>query len=79
MIAYVAAQFKPLEKRLMRFLVTTYFKHYHWRRDCVGLHNDGRVRAVAWTDFIQGLIMVFGLIVLSIAAMICLGGFPPDV
>ena len=35
----------------------------------------GGFRAVAWTDFIQGLIMVFGLVILSLAALVELGGF----
>ena len=35
----------------------------------------GGVRAVAWTDFIQGLIMVLGLILVSLIAVDSLGGF----
>ena len=34
----------------------------------------GGFRAVAWTDFIQGLIMVVGLAILSLAALVELGG-----
>ncbi|PIZ25838.1 MAG: symporter, partial [Chloroflexi bacterium CG_4_10_14_0_8_um_filter_57_5] len=32
-------------------------------------------RAVAWTDFVQGLIMACGLVLLSLVALNALGGF----
>ncbi len=41
----------------------------------LGYTMMGGVRAVAWTDFIQGLIMVFGLVVVSLMAVQSLGGF----
>ena len=39
----------------------------------LGYTMMGGVRAVAWTDFIQGLIMVFGLVVVSLMSMESLG------
>ena len=41
----------------------------------LGYTMMGGVRAVAWTDFIQGLIMVFSLVVVSLVAVQNLGGF----
>lgn len=41
----------------------------------LGYTMMGGVRAVAWIDFIQGIIMVFGLVVVSVVAMQSLGGF----
>ena len=41
----------------------------------LGYTMMGGVRAVAWTDFIQGIIMVFGLVVVSVVAMQSLGRF----
>ncbi len=35
----------------------------------------GGFRAVAWTDLIQGILMVIGLVVLSLTALVELGGF----
>ena len=77
MIAYVAAQFTAIGKTFDAvFGVPHILSITIGGAIVLGYTMMGGVRAVAWTDFIQGLIMVFGLIVLSIAAMSSLGGFP---
>jgi len=75
MIAYVSAQFTAIGKTfdavfgVPRFLSITIGGFI-----VLGYTIMGGVRAVAWTDFIQGLIMIFSLIVLSLVAMQNLGG-----
>ena len=77
MIAYVAAQFTAIGKTFDAVFGVPHILSITIGGSIVlGYTMMGGVRAVAWTDFIQGLIMVFGLIVLSIAAMSSLGGFP---
>ena len=77
MIAYVAAQFTAIGKTFnVIFGVPHILSVPIGGAIVLGYTMMGGVRAVAWTDFIQGLIMVFGLIVLSMAAMRSLGGFP---
>ena len=76
MIAYVAAQFTAIGKTFDAvFGIPHILSITIGGAIVLGYTMMGGVRAVAWTDFIQGLIMVFGLIVLSIAAMSSLGGF----
>ena len=76
MIAYVAAQFTAIGKTFEAvFGVPHILSITIGGAIVLGYTMMGGVRAVAWTDFIQGLIMVFGLIVLSMTAMSSLGGF----
>ncbi|MEC7786204.1 MAG: sodium/proline symporter [Nitrospinota bacterium] len=77
MIAYVAAQFTAIGKMFDAIFGVPHILSITIGGAIVlGYTMMGGVRAVAWTDFIQGLIMVFGLLVLSIAATSSLGGFP---
>ncbi len=41
----------------------------------IGYTMTGGFRAVAWTDFVQGIIMACGLVLLSFVALNALGGF----
>lgn len=76
MMAYVAAQFTAIGKTF-----DAIFGIPHLLSISVGgvivltYTMMGGVRAVAWTDFAQGIIMVFGLVVLSWVALTGLGGF----
>lgn len=76
MMAYVAAQFTAIGK-----IFDAVFGAPHILSITIGgaivlgYTMMGGARAVAWTDFIQGLIMVFGLVVLSLVALQSLGGF----
>lgn len=76
MMAYVAAQFTAIGKTF-----DAIFGVSHWMSISVGgaiviLYTMmGGFRAVVWTDFIQGLIMVFGIALLASVALWHLGGF----
>ena len=77
MIAYVAAQFIAIGKTFDAvFGVPHILSITIGGAIVLGYTMMGGVRAVALTDFIQGIIMVCGLIVLSLAAMRSLGGVP---
>ncbi|MBC8285086.1 MAG: sodium/proline symporter [Nitrospinae bacterium] len=76
MMAYVAAQFTAIGKTFDAIFGVPHILSITIGGVIVlGYTMMGGVRAVAWTDFIQGLIMVFGLVVLSLVAMQSLGGF----
>ena len=76
MMAYVAAQFTAIGKTFDAIFDISHFVSIPIGGAIIILYTMmGGFHAVAWTDFIQGLIMVFGLVVLSLAALIKLGGF----
>jgi len=76
MMAYVAAQFTAIGKTFDAIFGVQHLISISVGGVIVlGYTMMGGVRAVAWTDFIQGLIMVFGLVVVSVVAMQSLGGF----
>ena len=77
MMAYVAAQFTAIGKTFDAiFGVPQVLSISIGGVVVLGYTMMGGVRAVAWTDFIQGLIMVVGLILVSLIAVDTLGGFP---
>jgi len=75
MIAYISAQFTAIGKTFDAVFGVPHFLSITVGGIIVlGYTMMGGVRAVAWTDFIQGLIMIFSLMVLSMVAMQNLGG-----
>ena len=76
MMAYIAAQFTAIGKTF-----DAIFGIPHWLSISIGgaiviLYTMmGGFRAVVWTDFIQGLIMVIGIALLASVAVWNLGGF----
>lgn len=76
MMAYVAAQFTAIGKTFDAiFGVPQALSISIGGAVVLGYTMMGGVRAVAWTDFIQGLIMVLGLVVVTLVAVHSLGGF----
>ena len=76
MIAYVAAQFTAIGKTFDAIFGVPHLISIPVGGAIIILYTMmGGFRAVAWTDFVQGLIMVFGLVVLSLVALGELGGF----
>jgi sodium/proline symporter len=76
MIAYIAAQFLAIGKTFDVIFGIPHLASIPICGTIIIIYTMmGGFRAVAWTDFIQGLIMVFGLVVLSLTAVIELGGF----
>ena len=76
MMAYVAAQFTAIGKTFDAIYgVPQVLSISIGGMIVMGYTMMGGVRAVAWTDFIQGLIMVLGLILVSLIAVDSLGGF----
>lgn len=76
MTAYIAAQFTAIGKTFDAIFGVPHVVSITIGGAIVlGYTMMGGVRAVAWADFIQGLIMVFGLVVVSVVAMQSLGGF----
>ncbi len=76
MMAYIAAQFLAIGKTFEAIFGIPHLVSIPIGGTIIIIYTMmGGFRAVAWTDFIQGLIMVAGLIVLSLAAVLELGGF----
>ena len=76
MMAYIAAQFLAIGKTFDAIFGIPHLVSIPIGGTIIIIYTMmGGFRAVAWTDFIQGLIMVVGLVVLSLAAVIELGGF----
>ena len=76
MMAYIAAQFLAIGKTFDAIFGIPHLASIPIGGAIIIIYTMmGGFRAVAWTDFIQGLIMVVGLVVLSLAAVIELGGF----
>jgi len=76
MMAYIAAQFLAIGKTFDAIFDISHLVSIPIGGAIVIFYTMmGGFRAVAWTDFIQGLLMVIGLVVLSITAAIEVGGF----
>ncbi len=76
MMAYVAAQFTAIGKTFDAIFGIPHIISISVGGAIVLVYTMmGGVRAVAWTDFAQGIIMVLGLVVLSLVALTSLGGF----
>ncbi len=76
MMAYVAAQFTAIGKTFDAIFGVPHYWSIPIGGAIVILYTSmGGVRAVAWTDFVQGLIMVAGLVILALVALVHLGGF----
>ena len=76
MMAYVAAQFTAIGKTFDAILGIPHVLSISVGAAIVLIYTMmGGVRAVAWTDFAQGIIMVLGLVFLSLVALSSLGGF----
>ena len=76
MMAYVAAQFTAIGKTFDAIFGIPHIVSISVGGAIVLVYTMmGGVRAVAWTDFAQGIIMVIGLVVLSGVALSTLGGF----
>ncbi len=76
MMAYVAAQFTAIGKTFDAIFGIPHALSISVGGTIVILYTMmGGFRAVAWTDFIQGLIMVFGIVLLAVVAVNHLGGF----
>lgn len=75
MMAYVAAQFTAIGKTFDAIFGVPHFLSISVGGAIVILYTMmGGFRAVVWTDFIQGLIMVFGIALLASVALWHLGG-----
>ena len=76
MMAYIAAQFLAIGKTFDAIFDISHLVSIPIGGAIVIFYTMmGGFRAVAWTDFIQGLLMVIGLVVLSLTAAIEVGGF----
>ena len=76
MMAYVAAQFTAIGKTFDAIFGIPHFLSISIGGAIVILYTMmGGFRAVVWTDFIQGLIMVLGIALLASVAVFHLGGF----
>lgn len=76
MMAYVAAQFTAIGKTFDAIFGVPHVLSISIGGAIVLVYTMmGGVRAVAWTDFAQGIIMVLGLVILSLVALASLGGF----
>ena len=77
---YVSAQFTATGKAFQTAFGDTYGISY-WHGVLIGglitiiYTLVGGFRAVSWTDLVQGLLMVFGLVVLPIVTVVSIGGF----
>ncbi len=75
MMAYVAAQFTAIGKTFDAvFSVPHHISIPVGGFIIIAYTMMGGFHAVAWTDFVQGLIMVVGLVILSLVALAELGG-----
>lgn len=76
MIAYVAAQFTAIGKTFDAIFGIPHLASIPVGGTIIIFYTMmGGFRAVAWTDFVQGLIMVVGLAMLALVALVELGGF----
>jgi Na+/proline symporter len=76
MMAYTAAQFLAIGKTFDAIFGISHLVSIPIGGTIIIIYTMmGGFRAVAWTDFIQGLIMVIGMVLLSLAAVLELGGF----
>ena len=80
MMFYVAAQFTATGKAFQKAFGASYgitYTHGVWIGGLITIIYTlvGGFRAVSWTDLAQGLLMVFGLVVLPIVTVASIGGF----
>ncbi len=76
MMAYVAAQFTAIGKTFDAIFGISHLMSITVGGSIVIVYTMmGGFRAVVWTDFIQGIIMVLGIALLAIVAVWSLGGF----
>ena len=76
MMAYVGAQFAAIGKTFDAIFGVPHHLSIPIGAAIIILYTMlGGFLAVAWTDFVQGLIMVFGLVLLAGIAVVSLGGF----
>ena len=76
MMAYVGAQFAAIGKTFDAIFGVPHHVSIPIGAAIIILYTMmGGFLAVAWTDFVQGLIMVLGLVLLSGVAVMSLGGF----
>ena len=76
MMAYIAAQFTAIGKTFDAiFGIPHHISIPFGAAVIVAYTMLGGFLAVAWTDFVQGIIMVFGMVFLTILVVIHLGGF----
>jgi sodium/proline symporter len=76
MMAYVAAQFTAIGKTFDAIFGVPHFLSISIGGAIVILYTMmGGFRAVAWTDFVQGILMVVGVVALSLVAVGELGGW----
>ena len=76
MMVYVGAQFTAIGKTFDAVFGVPHHLSIPIGAAIIILYTMlGGFLAVVWTDFVQGLIMVFGLVVLSVIAVVSLGGF----
>lgn len=76
MMAYMAAQFTAIGKTFDAIFGIPHIVSISVGGAIVLIYTMmGGVRAVAWTDFAQGIIMLLGLVTLSLVALASLGGF----
>ena len=76
MMAYVAAQFTAIGKTFDAIFGVPHIVSISVGGAIVLVYTMmGGVRAVAWTDFAQGIFMALGLVILSVVALSSLGGF----
>ena len=76
MMAYVAAQFTAIGKTFDAIFGIPHFLSISIGGAIVIIYTMmGGFRAVVWTDFIQGLIMVSGIALLALVAVLHLDGF----
>lgn len=76
MMAYVGAQFSAIGKTFDAIFGVPHTVSIPIGGAIIIVYTMlGGFLAVAWTDFVQGLIMVFGLVLLSVVALVSLGGF----
>lgn len=80
MMFYVAAQFTATGKAFQKAFGADYgitYTHGVWIGGLITIIYTlvGGFRAVSWTDLVQGLLMVFGLVILPLVTVASLGGF----
>lgn len=76
--AYVSAQFNAAGKAFEGFLDIPYHYGVVLGLVVVGFYSvAGGFVAVAWSDLLQGVLMLVGLVVVPIAGVVAIGGFGP--
>lgn len=75
---YVAAQMTATGKAMQAILGVTYLQGILLGGVVIVIYTFlGGFLAVSWTDFVQGLIMVFALVLMPVLAVAAVGGYGP--